>query len=233
MSNSWLKFWKEKNVFDDIMVINYAYFLAKVEEYIKPSSKSVVLDIGSGPGNLEDAWYNRVKEIHGLDISERYNGIAREKHKEHANVFFHHLQEDDYLDFSVLQDKKFNIIFVMSVLQYYRSTEEIIQLLENIKKHAAPKAQLLLADLMVKNSFLKEIVQVLSEALREGQFFTMLFLFFKLRFSGYYKVRKEAGFLVLSANEWLEIINKLKLNAKFVEKPLTLQKNRKNLLIQF
>jgi 2-polyprenyl-3-methyl-5-hydroxy-6-metoxy-1,4-benzoquinol methylase len=233
MPNSWLKFWKEKNAFDDIMVINYVYFLTKVEEHIKPSSKSVVLDIGSGPGNLEDAWYNRVKEIHGLDISERSNQIAKEKHKENANVFFHQIKEDDYLNFSILQDKKFDIIIVMSVLQYYRSIEEIIQLLVNIKKHAAPKAQLLLADLMVKNSFLKEILQVLSEAIREGYFFSMLFLFFKLRFSGYYKVRKEAGFLVLSTNEWLEIIDKLKLNAGFVEDPLTLQKNRKNLLIQF
>jgi 2-polyprenyl-3-methyl-5-hydroxy-6-metoxy-1,4-benzoquinol methylase len=233
MVNNWLTFWKEKNAFDDSMVINYAYFLQKVEKYIKPAPTARVLDIGSGPGNLEDAWYNRVAEIHGLDISERYNIIAREKHKEHSNVFFYDLPENDYLNFSMLNGKKFDIIIVMSVLQYYRNKEEVVQLLENIKKLSAPGAQVLLCDLMVKNSFLKEIVQVLSEAIKEGKFFSTLSLFFRLRFSSYYKVKKEAGFLVLTQEEWRDIIEKLKLNATFIEEPLTLQKSRQNLLIRF
>ena len=228
-----MKFWKEKNAFDDSMVINYTYFLKKVEEYIKPSANSIVLDIGSGPGNLEDAWHNRVKEIHGVDISERYNNIAREKHKEHRNVFFYDLPENDYLNFSMLGDRKFDIVVVMSVLQYYRDKEEIIILLNNLKKYAAPGSVLLLCDLMVKNSFFIEVLQILSDAIKEGKLFSVLKLFFNLRFSNYYKVKKQTGFLVLSEQEWRDIIDELKLNARFTEGPLTLQKNRKNLITQF
>ena len=233
MPNNWLQFWKGKNAFDDSMGINYSYFLRKVENYLQPSGNSVVLDIGSGPGNLEDAWYSRVSEIHGVDISERYNSLTRQKHKDHSNVFVYDLPENDYTNLNLLGDKKFNIIIVMSVLQYYKEKKEIVQLIESIKQHAAPGAVLLLCDLIVESSFIKEIMQVLAEGIREGKLFSTLTLLFKLRFSNYYKVKKESGFLILKQQEWLQILNDLKLNGKFIEEPLTLQKNRKNILVQF
>lgn len=233
MANNWLKFWKEKNAFDDSMAINYSYFLKKVQKYVQPAFDSAVLDIGSGPGNLEDAWFAKVKEIHGIDISERYNNIARQKHQAHPNVFFYDLAEKDYTNLSMLNNKKFNIIIVMSVLQYYQNKHEIIQLLENLKPHAAPGSILLLCDLMVESSFGKEIMQILSDAIRERKFFSILSLLFRLRFSNYYKVKKETGFLILKQNDWLEIINHLQLNGKFTDEPLTLQKNRKNIIVQF
>lgn len=233
MANNWLKFWKERNAFDDSMGISYNYFLKKIEKYIQPSANDIVLDIGSGPGNLEDAWYNRVKEIHGVDISKRYNNIAKEKHQGHPNIFFYDLPENDYTNLSVLKDKKFNIIIVMSVLQYYTNKQEIIQLLENAKRHIAPGAVLLLCDLMVKSSFLNEIVQLLSDAVTEKKFFSTVSLLFRLRFSNYYKVKQQSGFLILSEGEWREIIRQLALNGEFTEEPLTLQKRRKNIIIRF
>ena len=233
MSNKWLEFWKEKNAFDESMTINYSYFLNKVEKYVQPSANSMVLDIGSGPANLENAWHHRVKEIHGVDISKRYNSIAREKHKAHPNVYFHDLPENDYTNLSVVDGKKFNIIVVMSVLQYYSNKQEVINLLENIRQHAAPGAVLLLCDLMVESSFSKEVMQVLGDALRERKFLSVLNLFFNLRFSNYYKARKETGFLILKEAEWTEILHQLHLTGKFTEERLTLQKNRKTIIVQF
>lgn len=200
---------------------------------MQPSANSVVLDIGSGPANLEDAWYTRVKEIHGADISERYNTMARLKHKDHSNVIFHDLPEDDYTNLSVLNNKKFNIIIVMSVLQYYSSKQDIIKLLENIRLHAAPGAILFLCDLMVENLFFKEVLQVMTDGIKQRKFFSIITLFYNLRFSNYYKVKKTTGFLVLKKEEWIEILHQQKLNGSFTEEPLTLQKNRKNIIIQF
>ncbi|HEX8332500.1 MAG TPA: methyltransferase domain-containing protein [Segetibacter sp.] len=233
MSDSWLEFWKEKNAFDDSMNINYNFFLKKVEHYVAPNENTVVLDIGSGPGNLEDAWYSKVKEIHGVDTSKRYNQIARQKHKSNSNVFFHDLPETDYLNFSVLGDRKFNIIIVMSVLQYYNNKQEIIRLIENLKKYALPGAVLLLCDLIVKNSFLKEVAEVLQNSYKQGKLLQTFALLFKLRFTNYYKVKKKAGLLMLSEQEWHEIIKDLKLNASFVEEPLTLQTSRKSIIVRF
>jgi len=233
MADTWLTFWQEKNAFDDLMNVNYAYFLKKVEQYVQPSAGDVVLDIGSGPGHLEDAWHHRVKEIHGVDISVRYNEMVREKHKRHPNVVVHDLPADNYLDLGMLQGKQFNIIVVMSVLQYYRSKEEIIVLLKNIKKLAAPGSELLLCDLMVQSSFLKEIFQILKDAVKEGKLISILSLFVKLRFSKYYTIKKQAGFLVLSNEEWMDIIQQLNLDAQFIKEPITLQKSRKSIRVQY
>ncbi|MDB5241192.1 MAG: methyltransferase type 12 [Spirosoma sp.] len=233
MTSTWLDFWQEKNEFDDSMSANYRYFLDRVEEFIPITSTKKVLDIGSGPGNLEDAWHDRVAEIHGLDISERYNAIARSKHAHHPNVFFHTLPADDYLNFGPVAGQQFDIIIVMSVVQYYRDAAEVEQLLAAIKQVAAPGARALICDLIVEESVLKDVVSILGRSLRQGQLLFMLKLLFRLRFSSYYNVRKNNGFLVVPESTWLTMCQRQGLNARFVSKPLTMQQERRNLLIQF
>ncbi|MBC3788957.1 class I SAM-dependent methyltransferase [Spirosoma utsteinense] len=233
MTATWLDFWQKENEFDDSMSANYAYFLARVEQFIPLSMARTVLDIGSGPGNLEDAWHNRVAEIHGLDISERYNAIARAKHAHHPNVHFHTLSADDYLNFSPVAGQQFDIIVVMSVVQYYRNAAEVETLLAAIKKVAAPGAKALICDLIVEESMLKDILSIMGRSLRQGQLLSMLKLLFRLRFSSYYEVRKKNGFLIIPEAVWMGMCKRLGLNARFVTEPLTMQQERRNLLIQF
>lgn len=231
MTNKWNEFWRQKNEFDNSMEVNYAHFLKRINKYVQPNKDSIVLDIGSGPGYLEDAWFDRVKEIHGIDISERYNKAGREKHRNHPNVFFHDLIADDYLNFSIVGGKKFNIIIVMSVLQYYQNKEEVVQLLKNIRSLAAPGAKVLLCDLIVEHSMMKELFEVLREYWKAGKFLFAISLFFRLRFSPYYRVKKNQGFLILSVEEWKQILTHLKIKGEFIKDELTLQKSRKNILI--
>ena len=230
---TWLDFWQKENEFDDSMSMNYAYFLARVEKYIPLSKTQKVLDIGSGPGNLEDAWYNRVAEIHGLDISTRYNEIARAKHAAHPGIHFHDLPADDYLNFGVIANQQFDVIIVMSVVQYYKSAADVETLLRQIKQVAAPGAKALICDLMVGGSVISDILSIVGRSLRQGQLLSMLTLLVRLRFSPYYTVRKENGFLVLSRQEWLDIAKRVGVKAHFVDEPLTLQQERVNLLIEF
>jgi SAM-dependent methyltransferase len=230
---TWLDFWQKENEFDDSMSMNYAYFLARVEKYIPLSKTQKVLDIGSGPGNLEDAWFNRVAEMHGLDISTRYNEIARSKHATHPGIHFHDLPADDYLNFSVVDNQQFDVIIVMSVVQYYKSAADVETLLGQIKQVAAPGAKALICDLMVGGSVISDILSIVGRSLRQGQLLSMLRLLVRLRFSPYYAVRKENGFLVLSRQEWLDITRRVGVAAHFVDEPLTLQQERMNLLIQF
>lgn len=230
---TWLDFWQKENEFDDSMSMNYAYFLARVEKYIPLSKSQKVLDIGSGPGNLEDAWYDRVAEMHGLDISTRYNEIARSKHAAHQGVYFHDLPANDYLNFGVVANQQFDVIIVMSVVQYYKSAADVETLIRNMKQVAAPGAKALICDLMVGGSVISDIISIVGRSLRQGQLLSMLRLLVRLRFSPYYTVRKENGFLVLSRQEWLDISRRVGVAAHFVDEPLTLQQERVNLLIQF
>ena len=233
MASTWLDFWQKENEFDNSMSTNYAYFLARVEKYIPLTKTQKVLDIGSGPGNLEDAWHSRVAEIHGLDISRRYNEIARAKHANHPTIHFHDLSADDYLNFSPVTNQQFDVIIVMSVVQYYRSADEVEQLIRAIKQVAAPGAKALICDLMVGGSVFKDVLSIIGRSLRQGQLLSMLTLLVRLRFSSYYTVRKENGFLILSEREWLDITRRVGVEAQFVSEPLTLQQDRRNLLIQF
>ncbi len=233
MSSSWSEFWQRKNDFDESMIDNYRFFLSKVESYVQPVATSRVLDIGSGPGHLEDAWHNRVAEMHGLDISERYNQIALSKHSNHTHIFFHHLPPDDFLNFSFLRDKKFDIIIVMSVLQYYPNKETVKELITTIQQFAAPGAKLLLCDLVVHEGMLKDLLGILWQSLWNGRLFSMLRFFFKLRFSKYYQIKKKEGFLVIREEEWTNLLNELKLQFEFLQEPITLQKDRKTIMVQF
>ncbi len=232
MTKNWLEFWQKENNFDESMIDNYQYFLSKVEKYIQLSPTDKVLDIGSGPGHLEDAWHQRVQEMHGLDISLRYNEIAKAKHSQHAHIFFHKLNPNDYLNLSVVAHLSFTKVIVMSVLQYYRNADEIKTLLTNIKQLAAPGAQILLCDLIVNEGLLKDMVAILWESFKGGRLLSTLTFFFKLRFSKYYEIKKAQGFLVIPAHEWLAICQSLQLDASFIKEPITLQKDRKTLLIK-
>lgn len=231
--STWLDFWQNENEFDDSMTTNYAYFLARVEQYVTLTPTMRVLDIGSGPGNLEDAWHNRVGELHGLDISKRYNAMVRAKHANHPNVHVHDIAADDYLNFAPVAGRQFDLIVVMSVVQYYRNATEVEQLLTNIKSLAAPGAKALICDLIVEEGVLGDVVSILGRSLRQGKLFQMLGLLFRLRFSDYYTVRQQNGFLIVPEREWLLMCQRLRLNARFVEEPLTMQQERKNLLIEF
>ncbi len=233
MPATWLDFWQKENEFDNSMSANYAYFLDRVERYAPLNKTLRILDIGSGPANLEDAWHDRVGELHGLDISQRYNEIARAKHAGHANVFFHDIPADDYLNFDVVAHKQFDLIIVMSVVQYYRDAAEVEKLLANIKALAAPGAKALVCDLIVEEGVLGDVLSILGRSLRQGKLLSMLNLLFRLRFSSYYKVRQENGFLVIPRSEWMAMCKRLKLNARFIDEPITMQQERQNLLIQF
>lgn len=231
MGYNWTEYWRRKNEFDTSMDVNFKYFLHRLPRHVKLDKTSRVLDIGSGPGHLEDAIHSVVKEIHGVDISERYNADAREKHKEHQNVFFHDLSPVNYLNFPMFDGKKFDVIIVMSVLQYYSNKEEVIHLLKNLVTLSALNAKILLCDLIVQPSAFKEIVEILIEYFKAGKILYALSLFARLRFSKYYQVRKTNGLLVLSEQEWKEIFVQLNLKAEFLKENLTLHSRRKNVLI--
>ncbi|SOD90773.1 class I SAM-dependent methyltransferase [Spirosoma fluviale] len=233
MASTWLDFWQRENEFDESMSTNFNYFLERVETHIPLAKTNRVLDIGSGPGNLEDAWHDRVAEIHGLDISKRYNELARTRHVDSPNVFFHDLDPNDYLNFSPVANRQFDVIIVMSVVQYYRSIGEVEQLLQLIKRVAAPGARALVCDLMVGESFLSDVLGILKRSLLQGKLIATLKLLVRLRFSHYHTVRKENGFLVIPETEWLAMCERVGLKAQFINEPITLQQERRNLLITF
>jgi 2-polyprenyl-3-methyl-5-hydroxy-6-metoxy-1,4-benzoquinol methylase len=231
--STWLDFWQQKNEFDESMSMNYRYFLDHVEAHVSLTPQTRVLDIGSGPGHLADAWQGRVGRLVGLDISQRYNDLVRTRHARHPNVVTIDLDATNYLDFSAIAGQQFDVIVVMSVVQYYRNAAEVEQLLTNIRAVAAPGATALLCDLIVKPGMLGDIVSAMWRSLKQGQLVSMLGLMVRLRLSAYYRTRQQNDLLAIPEADWLQMCNTLTLNARFLPEPLTLQHDRQNLLIRF
>ena len=80
---------------------------------------------------------------------------------------------------------------------------------------------------------LKDILSVLERSWQEGRLMRMLSLLFQLRFSTYYNIQQQNGFLVIPQREWLELCIRLNINGRFLPQPITLQHDRQNLLIEF
>ena len=228
---TWTDFWQQKNAFDQSMSMNYAYFLDRVEQHVTLTPQTTVLDVGSGPGHLADAWHHRVGTLVCLDISKRYNDLVRARHAAHPNVVVHDLPADNFLDFSVLQNQTFDLVVVMSVLQYYPNIEAVETLLLTLKRHAKPGATILLCDLIVGEGMLRDVVSVLGRSLRQGRLWHMLTLLFRLRFSAYYGIRQQNGFLIIPAQDWLALCQRLGLRAHFLPHPITMQQDRLTLRI--
>jgi 2-polyprenyl-3-methyl-5-hydroxy-6-metoxy-1,4-benzoquinol methylase len=234
MSNdTWLQFWNRKNPFDDAMIYNHQYFLSKIENYLSLHPQLTVLDIGSGPGHLEDAWHSRVKSIDAADISLRYNEAIRERHRDHSNIIVHDVPLTNYWDLSFLGEKRFDAVIVMSVLQYYKNIGEVEFLLQHIASHVNPGAKVFLCDLKVDHSFVRELFSIFKSSWKTKSFLKTIKLLWQLQFSSYRKVQADHGHLVINKKEWLALFRKLGLNATVLKEPMTLQSERMNVLIQF
>jgi ubiquinone/menaquinone biosynthesis C-methylase UbiE len=207
-------------------------FIRASTPLLRYAPEDVVLDIGAGPGYLAVHLKDRVKEIHCLEASEKYLRVGRDRLRNEKNVFFHLLRAD-YTDLSFLQDRKFTIVICKSVIQYYRSVDEVDALIENVRKIAAPGCRFLIADIPGNAGWLSDIWGVLRGGYRAGFLKESLFFFLRARMSEYYRLRSSAGLLTLSRQQLEQLISRLALRADILDLPLTYVENRKHLLIRY
>lgn len=231
MQSNWLAYWQINKHFDEYMQKNATCFLNKIQKYITIHHTDFVLDFGCGPGYLADAWHNRVALFHGIDISERYITKARSKHATKQNVQFFWLNPQDYLNLHLLNNSFYNLVIVMSVLQYFESEEEVKFLLEQLVQKVKPGGKILLADLIVREFKLKDFRSIFFQAIKNKHLYSTLSFFIRLRFSAYYKLKQEKGLLIISVEKWCKILKQMNLNYKVVQEPITLQKERKSIII--
>ena len=232
MPKNWIEFWQKENQFDDLMISNHSVFLSKIEKFIQLSPNHRVLDIGSGPGYLSDAWHNRVASIDGLDISKRYNELARNKHIGKPHIQFHDLDGSDFLNFDQLRNRQFDLVVIMSVLQYYNSFEDVKTLFTRLKNNLAPGANILVCDLITRPTGFRESISVLVSALKSGKIWGTVKLFTGLLFSDYYQVRKKTGLLVIDEKSLIDYCAEIGWQIESINEPVTLQKERKSFLIR-
>lgn len=231
--NGWVDYWDIKPAsIDAILRKNMEIFVERTRRLLKYNRKDVILDIGSGPGYFELLLKDYVKEIHGVDTSKIYIGESKKEFR-NSNVFFYLLDRKDYTNLSFLKYKKFSKIICLSVIQYYSSVNEVEKLIKEVRKIALPGSKFLIADILVNNNIFLDIAGILKTAIREGNVLEKIRNLYHKRTSEYYKFYTKNKLLAVSVRDLHGIISHLGLNAVILKHRLTVNENRRHLLIQF
>jgi SAM-dependent methyltransferase len=233
-AGNWVEWWDtETIVTPEIWKTNMETFVAAAEPFLGFGPDDVVLDVGSGPGFLAECVKDRVREIHCVDTSRRYVEVCREKFAMDSNVFFHVLDPDNYTDLSVLEGKKFSIIVCQSVVQYYRSIDEVANLIEEVRRLAQPSAKLLVSDIPITRSLATLTCHLLRTAWRDRRLLHRCRLLFRLATSPCGRAYSSLGLLTLSEAQLRELVQRLKLDAEILSERLTCNDGRRHLFVRF
>lgn len=233
--NNWIEWWKTENVVSPATWFNnMEIFITASDSLLHYNEEDRVLDIGCGPGYLAAFLKDRVKEIHCLDISQRYLDICEETFAGCKNVFCYKLSEDNYTDLSFLHGKQFSIIICQSVIQYYKEIGEVEDLIEEVQRIASPGARFLIADIPTNMRMATHVYGLLKGAVREKRLLEiskmLLQTFATTKHRGTYL---SVGLLTFSEEKLRRFIRKLNLDAEVLNSRLTINENRRHLLIRF
>ncbi len=234
LEKTWIDFWKTGNVTSErILQLNMDIFIKSTDPILNYNNEDIVLDIGCGPGYLPAALTQRIKEIHSLDISERYLDICRNRLRQYKNVFFYKLDENNYTDLSVVKGKKFSKIICLSVIQYYKNSHEVEKLIKEVQGITLPGAKFLIADIPTNTTTYSDIWSILKMGFTEKCMYESIRNLIKHRISDYYQLRSKVGLLVFSKDRMNNLMQKHNLDAEILTTQMTINKSRMHLLIRF
>jgi ubiquinone/menaquinone biosynthesis C-methylase UbiE len=233
-ASNWIDWWKAETITREAnWQKNMQIFLKATEPILIYGRQDTILDIGCGPCHFASSLKHRVKEIHSVDISERYLSFCKTKFKNERNMFFHKLDENNYTNLSCIKHLKFSIIVCMSVIQYYNDLEDVKRLIQEARSIALPGARFLIADIPTNNGVLSDLAGMLGTGLKEEYLTEGIKFMFRARSSNYHKMRSSVGLLSISEEHLKDLISTLDLDARILSTHMTVNKYRKHLLIKF
>ncbi len=172
---NWIDYWNQEDAMSGRLWQAQAdFFVRRLLKVLPFGPDDVLLDIGCGNGLVTAALAPRVREAHGADTSSARVREASERCAAAQNLHFHVLPPERYLDIHELPLPKVTRILCVSVVQYYKSLDELRLLVANAKKLAAPGCRMLVADLLIDYNLYKDITGVLLGGVLSGTFFAKL-----------------------------------------------------------
>ena len=232
---NWLNYWNEKNIWleSDLLKRNTEIFYQKTSYIFNYNEKHVVLEIGCGNGDLANKISNRVREIYCLDTSQESINLCKNKISKKKNVKILKLN-NNYTNLSFLENSKFSIIIANSVVEYYRSQVEIIDLVKSVKKIAMKDARFLISDIVVTSDKIKKYPKLIYNSICTGYFVALMKMCLKLIVDKKYSnSQKNQPTLIVNIDKLIEDLSVFVKNITIVNEILTVNPDRKHLLVQF
>ena len=231
----WLDYWNKKNIWSnsDLWKKNNEIFFNKTSKIFNYNKNHVVLDIGCGKGDFAKKISNKVNQVYCLDTSDEFINICKINISNIKNIKILKLS-NDYTNLSFLKNIKFSIIIANSVVQYYRSQEEIIELVKSVKKIASNNSYFLISDIEIAKNKKKSYLQLIYNSVINGYFTSLIKVGLKLFINKEYtNATKRQPLLFVNLDKLIKDLSFFVNKVTVINENLTINIDRKHLLIKF
>ena len=232
---SWPIYWNKKNIWtnSDIWKKNNEIFFNKTSNIFNYNKKHTVLDIGCGNGDFAKKISDKVGLIYCLDTSQEFINLCKINVSNKNNIKILKLG-DDYTNLSFLKNINFSIIIANSVVQYYKSQEEIIKLVKSVKKIAIKNAYFLIADMHVVTDKKKSYSKLIYNSMINGYFISLVKMGLKIFMNKEFRdMIKYQPLLIVNLDKFIKDLSILVNKVTVINENLSINPDRKHLLIQF
>ena len=232
---SWPIYWNKKNIWtnSDIWKKNNEIFFNKTSNIFNYNKKHTILDIGCGNGDFAKKISDKVGLIYCLDTSQEFINLCKINVSNKNNIKILKLG-NDYTNLSFLKNINFSIIIANSVVQYYRSQEEIMNLVKSVKKIAVKNAYFLIADIHVIDNKKKSYSKLIYNSIINGYFISLMKMGLKIFMNKEFKdMIKHQPPLIVNLDKFIRDLSILTNKVTIINENLTINPDRKHLLIQF
>ena len=232
---SWPIYWNKKNIWtnSDIWKKNNEIFFNKTSNIFNYNNKHTVLDIGCGNGDFAKKISDKVGLIYCLDTSQEFINLCKINVSNKNNIKILKLG-NDYTNLSFLKNINFSIIIANSVVQYYKSQEEIIKLVKSVKKIAIKNAYFLIADMHVVTDKKKSYFKLIYNSMINGYFISLVIMGLKIFMNKEFRdMIKYQPLLIVNLDKFIKDLSILVNKVTVINENLTINPDRKHLLIQF
>ena len=213
---NWQNFWSNNPpLFGVVMQKNSVYFADKLLKAKTILPENSILDFGCGPGYLADLLKNKVASYYGVDISAVCVENCKQQFAGYENMQFSKVISTETttgLEEVVKKGLHFDVIIVLSVVQYFSGLPKVETLLSDCKSMLSVGGKIILADVIPsQKGLLKDIYSGFADSILKGYFLSFLRFLFQARFSNYHQLRLDNELLCITETDIAAICQKLQL----------------------
>jgi 2-polyprenyl-3-methyl-5-hydroxy-6-metoxy-1,4-benzoquinol methylase len=231
---NWLNYWDKKNIWtkSDLWKRNIELFFQKTSNIFDYDKKNTVLDIGCGNGDFANKILDSVDQVFCVDTSQEYINICKARFSNIKNINVLKLDKN-YTDLSFIKNVKFSIIIANSVVQYYNSQKEIIDLVKSVQKIATQNAHFLISDMEVLSNKKKTYFKLIYNSVMNGYFFSLIKMGLRLIVNKEYsKTIQNQPLLIVNLDKLIQDLSIFVKKVTIINENITINVDRKHLLIQ-
>ena len=230
---NWLNYWDKKNIWtlSSLWRKNIDLFFRKTSNILNYDKRNTVLDIGCGNGEFASKIISKVDKVFCVDTSQEYINACKNRFSNIKNINVLKLN-DNYTDLSFIKDTKFSIIIANSVVQYYNSQNEILDLVKSVQKISTEDARFLISDIEVLREK-RSNLRLIYNSIINGYFFSLIKMGFKLSLNKEYsETIKKQPLLTVNLDKLVQDLSIFVKKVSIINENITINVNRKHLLIQ-